>query len=356
MCVVTFDWEECDAKKKFELFDKKRLLTWAVVELTEQCNFNCIWCYANSSHKGQHMSKENAEKLLNIIANSGIKQITFSGGEPLLYTHLKDVIKIARDYGFIIHMNTNGYFLTKRLANELRDLGLTQVQINIDSIDPRKHDKIRGKRGSFDKAVKALKNARAVGLTCVSQTVLTKENEGEIVDIFKFARSIGIQRCRVWDMIPVGRAIEKIDLRPTNYINTLNKLAEFGYKTGGKNIESGDPLFPQDHKTNLNISGGYCVAMAGVLINISYKGDVYFCVTQRKSMFNVFKEINNGNTLEKFYNSKLKEYLQSFKPLSKCFKCDFLKKCKGGCPSRRKYNRLDVDYWCNISKNVQLHL
>ena len=41
MCVVTFDWEENDAKEKFKTFHKKKSLSWVVVEVTEACNLNC---------------------------------------------------------------------------------------------------------------------------------------------------------------------------------------------------------------------------------------------------------------------------------------------------------------------------
>jgi MoaA/NifB/PqqE/SkfB family radical SAM enzyme len=51
-------------------------------------------------------------------------------------------------------------------------------------------------------------NARDAGIVCVSQTVLTKDNENEIMDIFKFVRGMGVQRCRVWDITPKGMLLE----------------------------------------------------------------------------------------------------------------------------------------------------
>jgi radical SAM protein with 4Fe4S-binding SPASM domain len=351
MCVVTFSWEETDSVEKAKRFEETKTLSWAVIELTSLCNFNCLWCYASSNSNGQHMTKENAERLIQILADSGIKQITCSGGEPLMYPYIREFVKDASDHEMIVHMNTNGYFLTKELAKELYELGLTQVQINIDSLKPEIHDYIRGKKGSFNRAVQALKNARDVGLTCVSQTVLTKLNEKEIIDIFKFARSIGVQRCRVWDMIMEGRAKEKMDLGPTNYIDTLKKLTKFTYETGAQSIESGDPLFPQNYKTDLNVFGGYCGATVGLFLTISPKGDVYFCAALRDKLYNVFNIDSGGYKIAEFHKSKLKKYLQQFKTISECFKCDFLNKCKGGCPSRRKYSESADDYWCKILKN-----
>lgn len=351
MCMVTFSWEETDAIEKVKNFEKTRSLSWALVELTNLCNFNCIWCYASSGLKGKHMSKDNAKKLVRMLADAGIKQVTCSGGEPLMYPYIKEFIKDINDHGMIVHMNTNGYFLTKKLAKELYKLGLTQVQTNIDSLNPKIHDSIRGIKGSFIRAVKAIKNARDVGLICVSQTVLTKLNEREILNIFKFARSIGVQRCRVWDMMIVGRTTKKIDLRPNDYIGTLKKLTDFASKTGAKIIESGDPLFPLNYKTNMDVTGGFCAALAGVLINISYDGDVYFCVTDRKPMFNVFNKKDN-RTLEKIYKSELKKYLHSFEISQNCYGCNFLNKCKSGCPTRRRFDTSGEDYWCLYLKKL----
>ncbi len=354
MCVVTFDWSENDAKEKFKNFEKRKSLSWAVIEVTDYCNFNCKWCFANAGQNlsPRHMEKENLKTLITALANSGLKQITLSGGEPTLYPHLKEIIEWAHSYGLVVHMNTNGYLLSKDLAIELKSAGLSQVQINIDSLDPRKHDYVRGKKGSFHRAIKALKNAREAGLTCVSQTVLTKENENEIIDIFKFARSMGIQRCRVWDMTPSkGYAKENMDLMPTDYITTLQKLSDFAYETGAQSVETGEPLFPLNFKTDLNVIGGYCVAVAGLYCTISNKGDVYFCATLREPLYNIFEEMGKGRDIRNIHQYKINEYLGSVKEVEKCKMCKFLQSCKGGCSTRREYKK-GIDYWCPVGTEL----
>lgn len=347
MCVVTFDWEENDAKEKFKNFNRKGSLSWAVIEITEYCNFNCKWCFANAGEntKPAHMEKENAFRLIETLANSGVKQITFSGGEPTVYPHIADVISKAHDSGMVVHMNTNGYLLTGELAGELKERGLSQVQINIDSIDPESHDYIRGRKGSHERAIHALKNAKEAGLTCVSQTVLTKKNEDEIVDIFKFARSMELQRCRVWDMTPSdGCAKENIELLPTNYMDTLQELSDFAYETGAQRIEIGDPLFLQNIMTELPVSGGFCVASKGMFTTISSGGDVFFCAVYRNPLYNIFRCIDNEEEISKFHRFKTREYVESFELSSKCVECSSLSNCRGGCPTRHEHT--SEDYWC----------
>lgn len=363
MCSVTFDWRENDAMRKVEKFEKTMKenrgdLLWATVEFTELCNHRCIYCYENAGPRKNYriMEKEKMEKLMNYFGEQKLKQLTCSGGEPLMYPMIKEAVRLARENGMVVHMITNGYFLTKERARELFQAGLSQVQINIDSIHPEKHDRIRGKKGSFRRATRALKNAREAGMTCVTQTVLLKENEQEIIDIFKLARKIGVERCRVWDIVPSeGRAWENMKLRPSsNYVETLKKITDFACNTGAVNIESGDPLFHNGIEKRLPITGGYCPYSIGLLANYSVGGDSYFCCTNRaKPMYNVFNAMKNGENLKIVHSRALMEFLreiQYFNLPDECRECSFFGNCKGGCFMRRRFAGYEKDYWCKVPK------
>ncbi|RLJ07469.1 MAG: hypothetical protein DRP16_03435 [Candidatus Aenigmatarchaeota archaeon] len=359
MCSITFDWEENDAMRKVKEFEKTRnkwigRLLWITLEFTELCNHKCIYCYENagSKHGYKQIEIEKMKELIDYFGEHGIKQLTCSGGEPLLYPYIKEAIKQARENGMIVHMITNGYFLNKKRAKELFDVGLTQVQINIDSVRPEKHDMIRGKKGSFKHAVEALKNAKEVGMTCVTQTVVTSLNENEIIDIFKFARKLGIQRCRVWDIVPAeGRAREHMHLKPKrNYIEIIKELADFAYETGAVNIESGDPLFHSGIEKRVPITGGYCPYSIGLLANLSVTGDSYFCCTNRgEPMYNIFDVMQTGKNLNKIHRETLIKTIknvQMFNLPKECKKCEFFNTCKGGCVMRRAFVGYGKDYWC----------
>ncbi len=351
MCMVTFDWGENDAKKKFVNFDEIKKLCWVVVEITDYCNFRCKWCFANSwlNKNPEHMRFGDLKKLIHFLSDSGVKQITLSGGEPTLYPHLRDAIKEARKHDMIVHMNTNGFLLTEKLARELHSLGLSQVQITVDSLNPKKHETVRGVKGSWARAIKALINAKKTGMTAACQTVLTKENEGEVLDIFRFARKLGIQRCRVWDMTPSeGCSIENQKLMPSDYMSTLKRLCRYAELSGARNVESGDPLFNAHIKTKLNVTGGFCVAAAGLYTTISHRGDVYFCATIRKPLYNIFKVIPSTVDFNLFHRKKVVEYIRTLKIPSYCMKCPFIHKCMSGCYTRREFMWDDVDYCCKF--------
>ncbi|MCK5023359.1 MAG: radical SAM protein [Candidatus Aenigmarchaeota archaeon] len=355
MCVVTFDWEKNDANEKFKNFDKIKSLSWAVIEVTESCNFSCKWCFANSMRGNgkKHMNKEDVKNLLKYLSDNGLRQVTFSGGEPTIYPYIKDAVSYAKELGLVVHMNTNGFLFSEKMAKELYSLGLSQVQINIDSLDSENHDNVRGMEGSHKRAIEALKNARKAGITCVSQTVLTKENEDKIIDIFKFARSLGLQRCRVWDMTPSdGIALENNHMISRNYTSVLQKLSDFAYETGARHVEVGEPLFKENVKTKLKVTGGYCVAAAGLYMTVSRNGNVFPCATFRKSLYNIFDAINNSEKLPEFHRRKVVSFTKLFKIHDSCMKCKSLKTCKGGCCTRRRLNKTKLDYLCTSSENT----
>jgi radical SAM protein with 4Fe4S-binding SPASM domain len=295
------------------------------------------------------MSKDTAFKLIDYFADCGLKQITFSGGEPLIYPHIREVVSHAHDYGFIVHMNTNGYFFDRQTARDLKRRGLSQFETNIDSMDPREHDYIRGKKGSFERAVKAIKNGTDAGLICVMQTVLTKKNEDEIFDIFDFAHALGVHRSRVWDMTPsdgVAREnMDALDLRPSNYMETLRKLTEFALSKGVKNIESADPLFPLNHPVPTSVTGSFCVFASGLVINVSPDGEIYFCCTDRQPIYNIFDVMDRGDVRD-IHAEFLTDQLRSHRIPSDCEVCGFFEKCRGGCYTRLKYTGYVGDYWC----------
>lgn len=351
MCMVTFNWEESDANEKAESFRKRKRLSWAVIEVTEACNLNCAWCYANSgaSANRMHMPIGMLESLLKRLSDAGVGQVTYSGGEPSVYPRIREAVGMAKDMGFVVHMNTNGFIFTKELARDLKSSGLSQIQTNIDSLKPERHDYIRGREGSFEGSARAIANAKEAGITPVSQTVLTRLNEKEIFGIFDFSRGLGAERCRVWDMAPSdGVAKSNSCIAPTDYVETLERLYEFALQKGLKGIESGEPLFPLGRRIKVPVTGGFCVSYFGAYTTISINGDAFYCAAYRKPLYNVFSA---EGPLDEIHRQRLGEFIKENVSLpDSCSRCGFAKICNGGCIVRRESN-MGVDSACKHARN-----
>ena len=136
MCFVTFTWKKTDSHIKIEKYLKESKARWAEIDIIENCDFNCIWCYANSPEKlDKSMDFETYKQIIDKLVDNDFIQITLSGGEPLQHKKIKNFIEYASKNNLIVHLNSNGYYLTKELAKNFKQAGLSQIQMNIESKD-----------------------------------------------------------------------------------------------------------------------------------------------------------------------------------------------------------------------------
>ena len=64
--------------------------------------------------------------------------------------------KIGDSSGSYVYVTTNGWYMTKDIANKLAEAGVNRVSVSIDSMDEDTHDKFRGRKGSWKRAIDAL--------------------------------------------------------------------------------------------------------------------------------------------------------------------------------------------------------
>ncbi|MDD5307570.1 MAG: radical SAM protein [Deltaproteobacteria bacterium] len=173
------------------------------------CNMNCRHCCASRfEKKNRRLAPDDLQNLSNQAHDLGLCQFCISGGEPLLFKDLDDVLLALQPEKFHLTMSTNAYFMTKEKAKHLKQLGLDKVKISVDDFDSARHDENRGKLGAYSRAIEGLENARDAGLNVVIQTVVTRQNcksEGTIA-MAEFAKKNGY----IFDVMVV-RAIGELE-------------------------------------------------------------------------------------------------------------------------------------------------
>ena len=107
-----------------------------------KCNLECTHCSSNaSSGKTLGYSTDEAKRIIDQMADVGVLDVAFSGGEPLLRRDLEELITYARAKGMSTGTSTNGYALTPNRAQQLRQAGLDRLQISVDGLQEA-HDAI----------------------------------------------------------------------------------------------------------------------------------------------------------------------------------------------------------------------
>ncbi len=123
----------------------------AVLEVTQNCNFNCTFCFADAkiSKPVKDPSLDHIERLLaSVYEVSPGCNLQISGGEPTLRKDLPQIIALAKKTGFgFIQLNTNGFLLAKdrSLAEKLKEAGLSSVFLQFDGISDPVYERLRNR-------------------------------------------------------------------------------------------------------------------------------------------------------------------------------------------------------------------
>lgn len=98
---------------------------------------------------------KNAIASLREITDEGFL-INFGGGEPFLMEGLLELVRFAADKGFKTNIATNAYLIDEDVAKNIADSGLSTINISLDSIKEETHDYLRGVKGVYKRAMRAI--------------------------------------------------------------------------------------------------------------------------------------------------------------------------------------------------------
>ena len=76
----------------------EKTINQCTIVLTHNCNLRCNFCYAKSAgyKESDRISIENLKEILSFCSDSKVKYLVFTGGEPLLYPNLVDVLRYIK--------------------------------------------------------------------------------------------------------------------------------------------------------------------------------------------------------------------------------------------------------------------
>ena len=180
---------------------------------TRRCNLQCRHCYSSS---GPRERGEIDPALLFDLLDDGVAEgygvVSFSGGEPVLYPHLADVLDGAGERGMFRTLTSNGMLLDGPRLDAITGR-VDLLAISLDGV-PGSHDALRGD-GAFAAMERRLQGVRAAGISFGFIFTLTQDNVGELPWVARFAVDQGASLLQVHPLEEAGRAaIEMIDATP----------------------------------------------------------------------------------------------------------------------------------------------
>jgi len=223
----------------------------ALIDLTNRCNFNCNFCFANVQKAGYLVEPtiEEIEKIMDHFRNKPIPAVSimFSGGEPTVRKDFAEICKMAKDKGFKeVIAATNGYGFQQKKGGlewtkKVYEAGLDTLYLQFDGVNNITYEKTRGIKNLMDYKMRVIENCRKAGLSSINlvATIVNGVNDKEVGNIIQFCiDNIDVVRGITFQPVSLcGRiaAEELQELRITN----ADVIKEIEKQTNGKiNIET----------------------------------------------------------------------------------------------------------------------
>ena len=173
------------------------------ISLIPSCNLRCIYCHAEGEKETEGLlGVDDVAEILRVANGFGIRSVKFTGGEPTLRPDLPRIIATVPQ-GMESSMTTNGILLAD-VAQELRDAGLSRVNISLDSLDRQNYQKITGCDRLLD-VLSGIDAALEAGLTPIklNMVVLQGINDHEVglfLDYVRGNRDLVLQLIELMDV------------------------------------------------------------------------------------------------------------------------------------------------------------
>jgi radical SAM protein with 4Fe4S-binding SPASM domain len=193
---------------------------------TSACDLACPHCYSKAGKRDPNelTVDEAKERIVDELVHLGRPMFVVAGGEALLRPDLPDVLAHVGARRVPWSMHTHGGFVLKHRAL-FEKHPPRMVAVSLDG--PREfHDAFRGRAGSFDRALEAIRTLVDIGVReVVAGTTVTRANADLLEDLLPTVIASGAHAWGMHLFVPEGRGVEHRALVPSR--DQLRRVAAF---------------------------------------------------------------------------------------------------------------------------------
>lgn len=246
----------------------------ASFEITNRCNLSCLHCCNNSSQTGDTgLSGDKICSLLKQLKDAGLNSLYITGGEPTQHPDFRRILPFLKTIGLDSALATNGY-IDETVVPVIKE-GICHeagVFVSMDGIGDA-HDRFRGKQGSYQRTLLAIKTFVGTGLRTRISATVWKGNLDQVFKMAELAKSLGAYQVHFSSLCNAGRvtANQDILLSPAEYVSAVKSVKHAAEVLGA-------PGFSVTSRRNTPLGPGSdrCEG-GGKVLHITAQGDFYPC-------------------------------------------------------------------------------
>jgi len=204
-----------------------------IVEVTPRCNHDCLHCYnvwknaAPYPFEGELGTAELSALLDRVLDETGVNEVTLTGGEPLLRPDIVQLVEHLNARGAAVDLITNGTLLDAAMIDRLTPDLVGSWELPLLSSEAAIHDELSGHAGAFDKVTLAIAELKLRQQPVVAVFVATQLNLPTLRETAELAFALGVDALMFNRFNPGGRGfanLERLQCRPAQLREALDAL------------------------------------------------------------------------------------------------------------------------------------
>jgi MoaA/NifB/PqqE/SkfB family radical SAM enzyme len=157
-------------------------------EITSACNLKCDFCLVEMKRK--QVTLERALEIADELVDRGVDKVLLSGGEPLVFRGVEQVMRRLLDGGVLVKLLTNGTVHNEAVFAMIEDDPAIEVSLSVLSVRPEKADAIFRRPGAWAKLCATLDRLPPAQVNII--TAVSTENVDEVEEILDWAAARGV--------------------------------------------------------------------------------------------------------------------------------------------------------------------
>jgi len=309
------------------------------LELTHACSLKCIHCSSLADNSCiRQMQWDECRQILSEASLIGVREVAFSGGEPLLWENLPDAVSYASNKNMAVSLYSTGNAPNALdILKTLKTAGLLRVMFSVFG-KKDVHEKITLVEGSFRTTFDSVQQCVSLGLHVEFHFVPMSSNYKELRAVVELARELGVNRVSLLRLVPQGRAAKHEYLQLKGDENLALRQSVIELIKEGHDVRVGSPF----NILRVRKSPKCCAGIDRLTISPDMKISPCDAFKQIScTMLGVSDEYSslNGYSLSDCWEkspflNKIREYLTT--PFAEeCGRCNMLEKCLSGCLAQK---------------------
>jgi len=165
------------------------------VTIAERCNLRCKYCHSWKSTGENELSTKTWLKAFDeLLSWTKNPKLNISGGEPFMRKDICDLLSFTINRGSLTGVVTNGYTMTPKMVPRVVALGLSNINISVDSLEPEVFDFMRaeGREGHTERVIESILRVtseirrQGANTKVFLKTVVCGQNAASLIPLVEF--------------------------------------------------------------------------------------------------------------------------------------------------------------------------